>query len=222
MKFHKTISTLLLCVLVSALIACLPSFGGNNSSGSNNDNNSSIGGNPEVNPGGGGGNNSNGNVGGNNGESNPGLNNNPETNWINPDSALDTSGLNVYAQYQYLQFPADDNAVLILYVDAVKGSNGQFMFNDGNTWMLVLETSAGKFALYPRSFISIGGLDCTVYNAWSSTSNSYDEFHVVITERTAGSYRVFDCAFDASEQAFATTTIYEVENINPIVSFGVN
>lgn len=84
--------------------------------------------------------------------------------WITPDDSIDMDGMNLYWQHDNVYFPADENAKISLYVHAEKNEDGMFMFDDGQDWLLIMETSLGDYPLFPRKYVQLGGVSCSVFN----------------------------------------------------------
>ena len=85
----------------------------------------------------------------------------PEGNtdvWIAASDSVDLEGMNMYWQQDNLQFSADNAAKLSLYVNADKDDKGNFMLDDGNSWMMLMETSLGKYPLLPKQYVQLGGV----------------------------------------------------------------
>ena len=139
-----------------------------------------------------------------------------ETEVITSDGSIDYTGMNLYWQNDYLQFAADENAKLSLYVRAEQDGNGEFMFDDGQEWLLVMETSFGNYPLFPRRYVQLGGVSCTVFNAFNEQSGEYDDFHVLVTVRESAGYEIYECTFDSDKKEFKSVTVYKAGNINPI------
>jgi hypothetical protein len=132
--------------------------------------------------------------------------------WIKPGDSIDMDGMNLFWQNDNLYFPADGNARLSLYVHAEKDDNGEFIFDDGQEWLLVMETSIGDFPLFPRKYVQLGRVEYTVFNGYGD--NGYDALHVLVAVHQTASLEVFECIFDNDEQAFKAVPVYKAENIN--------
>ena len=85
-------------------------------------------------------------------------------------------GMNLFWRKSDIQFADDSNATLSMYVRAGKDANGEFAFDDGQDCLLTLETSSGNYPLFPRRFVQLGRLFCTLYNNWNDKSD-FVSFH---------------------------------------------
>ena len=132
--------------------------------------------------------------------------------YISATSAIGAEGLNVYWEHGNLQFAADPNARLVLYTSAENDSSGGFLFDDGNTWLLAMETSFGKYALLPKTHVQLGSIHCSAF------IDDGNEFHVLVTVVQSAGYRIYDCVFDASAKIFQVKPVYEEAGINLIIS----
>jgi hypothetical protein len=99
-----------------------------------------------------------------------------------------------------------------MYVNAEKDNDGVLIFDDGQYWLLLMETSSGKYPLFPRQYIPLGEVSCSVFN------DAENNFHAIVTAQQTAGYRIYDCVFDKDKKAFKRSTLYDAENINFIFS----
>ena len=135
------------------------------------------------------------------------------TQWITPDNDIDLSGMNLYCQSDYIQFIADSDAKISLYVNAEKDDDGLFSFDTGHDWLLIMETSIGNYPLFPRRRIQHGMVSYDVFN--SDSGSAYDIFHVLVTVRESAGHEIYECIFDNAKNAFRVAPVYNATNINP-------
>ena len=131
--------------------------------------------------------------------------------WIAPASNIDIDNMNLFWQHDNIQFVADDNAKLSIFVNAEKDENGDFLFDDGQEWAVLMETSLGNYPLFRRQYVQLGGVSCIVYNDY--TDNDMVSHVLVTVEQTAG-YQLYDCVFDSNKEAFMVIPIYDAQDIN--------
>jgi hypothetical protein len=132
--------------------------------------------------------------------------------WITPDDSIDKSGMTLYWQSNFNNSP-DKNAILSIYTNAEKLDDGEFGFDCGNDWLVIMETSWGHYPLFPRKHVQHGDVNCEVYYAWGG--DNYDVFHVLITVRYGTAYVIYKCIFDNDREAFRIIPVYSAMNINP-------
>ncbi|MDR2898994.1 MAG: hypothetical protein LBU94_01620 [Clostridiales bacterium] len=123
---------------------------------------------------------------------------------------VDLAGMEIYWQSDQIPFESDSEAMLNLYVSAYKNDNGEFFFDDGQDWLLVMETDIGNFSIFPRQYIQLGEVSC---NAFTDSDNV---FHVLITVSQSAGYKIYDCIFDSERSVFVMKTIYEMSGINSL------
>ena len=128
--------------------------------------------------------------------------------WVAASDSVDLDGMNIYWQQDNLQFAADDKAELILYVGAEKDSKGNFVLDDSNSWLLLMETSLGKYLLLPKQNVRLGGVYCSAFN--DADGNS----HVIVTVQQTAAHQVYDCIFDNDAKEFQVKTVYDATGIN--------
>lgn len=134
--------------------------------------------------------------------------------WITTsnDSDVDMSGMNLYSQRDNLQFAADEDAILSIYVRADKNENGDLAFDDGQDWLVVIETALGNFTLFPRQYVQLGGVSCAVFNDYAEDDTTIA--HVLVTVRQTAGLKIYDCVFDSDKEAFKLVPVYEAKGIN--------
>ena len=142
----------------------------------------------------------------------------PEPEWITPVGSVDLEGMNIYWQHDNIYLEADDSAVISLYVAAGTNEDGEWMFDDGQQWLLIMETSFGIYPLFPRSYVQLGGVSCVVYNDFDEEQGKYNIPHVLVTISQTAGYQIYDHIFDNDKKAFERVTIYDATNINFITS----
>lgn len=130
---------------------------------------------------------------------------------IAPSGEIDLTNMNLYQQRDNLQFVADENAKLSVYVDAEKLEDGSFAFDDGQDWCVLLETSFGNYPIFPRQYVQLGDVSCAVFNDYVDNS---EVSHILVTEQQAAGYKIFDCVFDADAKVFEITSVYNASGIN--------
>lgn len=141
---------------------------------------------------------------------------NETVEWVAADDTIDQEGMNVYEEYGDIQFAGDENAKLFIYVDASANENGEFLFDDQQEWLVVLETTEGNYPLYPRQAIQLGKVSCVVYNEYVEDGIIS---HILITETGTASYKISDFVFDADKKEFMVKPVYDAPGINLIVGY---
>ena len=132
--------------------------------------------------------------------------------WIEPDDTINFDGMNLFWYEDNLQFAMDDHARLALYVCAEKYED-RFVWDDGQDWLLVLETSLGNYAIFPRQFLQFGIVSCTVFHAWNDESNAFDIMHILVIVKQNAGHRIYEYVFDYDQQAFRIEQIYQAHNM---------
>ena len=128
--------------------------------------------------------------------------------WIYPADSVDMEGMNLYWQNDGIQTKDDDNAKLSIYVRADKDDDGEFVWDDGQDWLMVMESSLGNYPLSPRRYLQFGGLSCMIYTGQNEASGSWDAPRVLVTVIQGAGYWIYDCVFDTKRGAFYTVPVY--------------
>ena len=134
------------------------------------------------------------------------------TEWINTSDNVDIDGMSIYWQTDNICFKEDNNAKITLYVAAEKNDDGEFSFDDGQEWLLIMETSFGSYPLFPRRYVQLGRVEYSAFNGDSGVA--YDVFHVIVTVRQSAGFEIYECVFDNARKAFKKIPVYNASNIN--------
>ncbi len=137
----------------------------------------------------------------------------PPTDWIESVVDVDPPPQTLVWQQEDLPYSGDEHGTLSLYVNADRDEIGEIAFDDGQEWLLRLETPQGSFDLFPRRYVQLGEVSCSVFQ---DMNNEPPIFHVLVTVSQSAGYASYDCVYDPAENAFARRPIYEVSNINSL------
>jgi hypothetical protein len=133
--------------------------------------------------------------------------NNNSDELIAPTDVIDLTNLELFWQSD-ISFELEDNATLSIYVRANKDENGELLFDDGQDWSLILESSLGKYALFPRQYVQLGRVSCLAF------LDSDHILHVLVTVLQGAGYMMYDCVYEKETRVFVKRTVYEVPSIN--------
>jgi len=134
----------------------------------------------------------------------------PENNGatVSADSNSDYSDMNVVVSHENTQFPADENAKIVLYTTA-EVFEGEVMFDDGQEWALVLETKDGNYTVVERTRIQLGILKFSTFIDYTDES-----FHILAVREEGAGVQITDNIFDSANGVFKQEKIYDKTNIN--------
>lgn len=140
----------------------------------------------------------------------------PPVEWITPADDLDMQGMNLFWRYDHLYFAPDSDAKLSIYVHAEPDASGNILFDDGQDWAVVLETSLGNYPLFLRQYVQFGGVSCVVFIDHTDIDYAGEDrvFHILVNVQQTAGYVLYDCVFDEEEKAFRVTQVYAAEGIN--------
>ena len=110
-------------------------------------------------------------------------------------------------------FAGDVNARVAIYTSASRAESGEFLYDDGQDWIISMETSSGDYILFPRKYVQLGGVSCSVFFDYDTNA-----LHVLITEQQGAGYQMYDCIFDSGKNEFMVTSVYEAGNISFLTS----
>lgn len=112
----------------------------------------------------------------------------------------------------------DDNTpeFISLYVRAEKMDNGDFAFDDGQDWALLVESDEGVYPLFGRSFLQLGTVSCLVYR----DVEDGEKLHVLVQRLQGAGLEIYDCVYDNEKGAFLREPVFSADNINFFGSSG--
>jgi hypothetical protein len=131
--------------------------------------------------------------------------------WIASVDYGDMSGMNLYWESTDIGFTADSGAKIALYVHAEKYED-ELVFDDGQDWLLIMETSFGIYPLFPRSYVQLGRVSYIFY--YTDSGSAYDILHVLVTISQTAGYEIYECIFDNVKQEFMVVPVYNASNIS--------
>jgi len=131
--------------------------------------------------------------------------------WIASVDYVDMSGMNLYWESANIGFAADRGAKISLYVCAEKYED-ELVLNDGQDWLLIMETAFGIYPLFPRSYVQLGKVSYVFY--YADSGNAFDILHVLVTVSQTAGYEIYECIFDNAKQEFMVVPVYRANNIN--------
>lgn len=135
--------------------------------------------------------------------------------WIVPSNDIDMDGFHLFWRCDNVQLADDKSAALSIYVKAEVSDSGEFLFDDGQDWLVLMETSSGDYPLFPRQYVQLGGVSCAVFNDYAGDETVS---HVVVTVRQTAGYQIYDCVFDSEKAAFAAVPVYDAQAVNFIAA----
>lgn len=86
------------------------------------------------------------------------------TNVISKESPKDLFGLSEYQKVDLEFFPEYNISSIVLYTDAMRDENGQFMWDDGNEFILIAHAPDGDYLLFDKR-VQIGSVILNVFTA---------------------------------------------------------
>ena len=138
-------------------------------------------------------------------------------------NTVDLTGMNLFWDYYLSEqsipdapFTDDVNARIAIYTSAARDESGEFLYDDGQDWIISMETSSGDYLLFPRKYVQLGGVSCSVFFDWDNASDN--ALHVLITEQQGAGYQIYDCVFDSAKSEFMVKPVYEAGNISFLTS----
>ena len=108
-------------------------------------------------------------------------------------------------------FDGDENAKISLYVNAEFDDDWGWAFDDGQDWMLLMETSLGVFPLFPRKYVQLGTVSYTVQNVIDTVYDYVidNETTVLVTIAEGAGLLMYECIFDREKKAFKVASVYD-------------
>lgn len=129
----------------------------------------------------------------------------PEKTIEKNKTAIDLEGFNLYDSYDLEQL---DNSLksIEMYVAAEKDEFGDFMWDDGQEWLLLVKDTDGEYILF-KDYVQLAELNYFVYTEG-------DDFHIASLRPGSASLILTDYLFDEAEGKFTAREVFNPENVN--------
>ena len=86
-------------------------------------------------------------------------------------------GLNRFSSYEVDMDKDGNNESIEVYCQGEITETGEYLFDDGQQWALVLRKGNEIYPLFEKNYIQLGGLEYTVYVDY----DDYEKIHVIVT-----------------------------------------
>lgn len=95
-----------------------------------------------------------------------------------------------------------------LYCSAAINEDNVPMFDDGNYWALIAETSDGYYEILNKTSVQLGDVNYTAY------FNENDVFNILIKQSTTANYSIDNFTYDEDNKRFEQNSLLDLDNIN--------
>ena len=120
------------------------------------------------------------------------------------------NGLNRFSKYE-LDIDKDGQEESIeVYCQGTVGANGDYLFDDGQEWALILRKGKEMYPLFEKSYIQLGKLEYTAYIDY----DDYERIHIIVAYKTGANIIYYDCTFDEESGNIFRQQVYEASNIS--------
>ncbi|QED46906.1 hypothetical protein [Cytobacillus dafuensis] len=129
----------------------------------------------------------------------------------NDNSVIPAKDIEKYPQSLYKQTKLDidqdgEDEIIELYVNAGKGENGVFAWDDGQTWLLVVKDGEKTYPLFDE-YVQLGSIDF-------STTTFDEKPGIVMLKMQHSDKSIYKFVYDQNAKGFVKETLYKKENIN--------
>lgn len=100
---------------------------------------------------------------------------------------------------------------IMLYTSAEKATDGEIMWDDGQSWLMLVKDKDREFVLFDE-YIQLGELKLWVY-----TAEENNKIHITTLQPGSASMHMSDYIFDKEKQYFEKKTIFNPKNINMLL-----
>lgn len=133
---------------------------------------------------------------------------------IDRSENVDLSGLNEYKSIKNTALEEVSGIKsVVLYTDAQKDGQEDFLWDDGQNYMLLAEDGDGYFELIPKTYLQLCDFDISYFEKLDT-----NEHCVLVTIRSGSSYIVKEFKYDAERDAFTEDEAYCAEDINYLLT----
>lgn len=119
-------------------------------------------------------------------------------------------GLNRFSSYEIDMDKDGNNETIEVYCKGDIAPDGEYLFDDGQEWALILRKGDEIYPLFERSFIQLGKLEYTAYINY----DEYEKVHIIVAYKTGATIIYYDCTFDEESGHILRNQIYEANNIS--------
>lgn len=127
---------------------------------------------------------------------------------INGQSQLEIpSYMGIYNAIDF-NFNDDNKGVVTIYTNAEKDDEGDFMWDDSNKFMIVVEINDKSFILMEEEVISLGIPHVDVLE------DTDGKLHIILNDKRTAVYKVYDHEYNVQNSTFDRYLILNFEGIN--------
>lgn len=133
---------------------------------------------------------------------------------ITPELNADTylEGLTCFKRYEIDMNQDGEDEAIEVYWQGNMDDKGNYLFDDGQNWALILRKGDAIYPLFEKSYIQLGGLEYIVYEDY----DDYNRTHILVTYNTGAAVMYYDCTYDEETGYIRRESLYEASNINKI------
>ncbi len=127
---------------------------------------------------------------------------------INGQSQLDIpSYMGIYNAIDF-NFNSDNKGVVTIYTNAEKDDEGDFMWDDSNKFMVVVEIKDKSYILMEEELVSLGMPHVDVFE------DAYGKLHIILNDKRTAVYKVYDHEYNVKNSTFDRFSLLNFEGIN--------
>lgn len=119
-------------------------------------------------------------------------------------------GLNRFSSYEIDVDKDGNNETIEVYCNGDITPDGEYLFDDGQDWALILRKGDKIYPLFEKSYIQLGRLEYTAYIDY----DEYEKVHIIVAYKTGATIIYYDCTFDEESGHILRNQLYEANNIN--------
>jgi len=119
-------------------------------------------------------------------------------------------GLNSFSEYEVDMDNDGSHETIEVYCQGEIGPDGNYLFDDGQEWALILRKGENIYPLFERSYIQLGKLEYTAYIDY----DDYERLHIMVACKTGANIIYYDCTFDEESGHILRKQVYEANNIS--------
>lgn len=120
------------------------------------------------------------------------------------------SGMTEYSSHAItLDEAGTQTARVVLYTSFQKAPNGEFLWDDGGEWALLVQKGESYYPLMEKTYVQLGTI-----HYWPFFSYEDGQYHILVLKEQGAGLSATEFVYDATADVFRGEPVYQAANIN--------
>lgn len=131
------------------------------------------------------------------------------------NSSPENKDLTLYKEREF-EFVKGEKGYIKIYTSALKDSDGEFMWDDGQKFSVEVFDGSNYYTILPLTYIQLGNVSFEVFDDLNDLNKTTSKIILNISTQAGLTEQLFEFSFDenSKENIFLSQKIYEFSNIN--------